>query len=66
MYLAEGGAPTLQAFQNLKPGPAMKPLWTQTLVWIAAALVALLFALAGPDGFSGVAPELPHGASTPR
>ena len=44
----------------------MKPLWTQTLVWIAAALVALLFALAGPDGFSGVAPELPHGASTPR
>ena len=27
----------------------MKPLWTQTLVWIAAAAVAFLFALASPD-----------------
>ena len=47
----------------------MKPLWTQTLAWIAAALVALLFAWAGPDGFSGAGPleiELPHGAIAPR
>jgi hypothetical protein len=47
----------------------MKPLWTQTLAWIAAALLALLFALAGPDGFTSVGPleiELPHGATTPR
>jgi hypothetical protein len=29
----------------------MKPLWTQTLVWIAAVLAAFLLALATPDGF---------------
>jgi hypothetical protein len=47
----------------------MKPLWAQTLAWIAAALLALLFALAGPDVFSGAGPiavELPHGANVPR
>jgi hypothetical protein len=47
----------------------MKPLWTQTLAWIVAALIALLFAVAGPDGFSGAGPyevELPHGGTTPR
>jgi hypothetical protein len=27
----------------------MKPLWTQTLVWIAAVVVAVLLALASPD-----------------
>lgn len=27
----------------------MKPLWAQTLAWIAAALVAFLLALANPD-----------------
>lgn len=47
----------------------MKPLWRQTLVWIAAALLALLFALAGPEGFTGLGPfelQVPHGATTPR
>jgi hypothetical protein len=33
----------------------MKPLWTNTLAWIAAVLVALLLALAVPEGL-GVAP----------
>jgi hypothetical protein len=28
----------------------MKPLWTQTLAWIAAAIAAVLLALAYPDG----------------
>lgn len=47
----------------------MKPLWTQTLAWIAAVLVALFFAFTGPDGFSGAGPfdtAVPHGATTPR
>lgn len=28
----------------------MKPLWTQTLVWLAAVVVAVLLALANPAG----------------
>ena len=28
----------------------MKPLWTQTLAWLAAALAAILLAMATPDG----------------
>lgn len=28
----------------------MKPLWIQTLAWVAAVVVALLLALAYPDG----------------
>ncbi len=28
----------------------MKPLWTQTLAWLVAALAAILLALATPDG----------------
>lgn len=46
----------------------MKPLWTQTLVWIAAVLVALLLAFAGPDGVAifGLDALLPHGGDTPR
>lgn len=46
----------------------MKPLWTQTLVWIAAALIALLLAFAGPDspGTFGLDDLVPHGGSTPR
>ena len=28
----------------------MKPLWTQTLAWLAAALLAFLLALAAPEG----------------
>lgn len=45
----------------------MKPLWTQTLAWIAAVLAAVLLALANPDGlgfsFGG---HMPHGANAPR
>lgn len=44
----------------------MKTL-TPTLAWIAAAAVALLLALAGPDGM-GPGDELivPQGATAPR
>jgi hypothetical protein len=47
----------------------MKPLWVQTLAWIAAVLAALLLALANPDGWGlsfdheGFGPQ---GAGTPR
>jgi hypothetical protein len=30
----------------------MKPVWSQTLAWVAAVLAAFLFALASPGGFS--------------
>lgn len=44
----------------------MKPLWSQTLAWIAAALAAFLLALGQPD--DGAFGDLisSHGASTPR
>jgi hypothetical protein len=47
----------------------MKPLWTNTLAWIAAVLVALLLALAVPEGL-GVAPTgfdvgAPHTTALP-
>ena len=45
----------------------MKPLWTPTLVWIAAVVAAVLLAFASPAGlgflFDG---EISHGAGTPR
>jgi hypothetical protein len=44
----------------------MKPLWIQTLVWIAAVLAAILLALAGPENVHEIELSLPHGASTPR
>jgi hypothetical protein len=46
----------------------MKPLWTPTLAWLAAVVVALLLALTGPDGFySPLWPDpIPHGAVAPR
>ena len=46
----------------------MKPLWTQTLVWIAAVAVAVLFALASPDTVHLDAGELsyPAPAVAPR
>lgn len=46
----------------------MKPLWTQTLAWLAAIAVALLLALAGPDAFFDryVPDTIPHGAAAPR
>lgn len=45
----------------------MKP-WTQVLAWIAAVLVAVLFALANPEGM-GVHLDsdfLPQGFEAPR
>jgi hypothetical protein len=47
----------------------MKPLWTQTLVWIVAVVAAILLALANPDGlgfFTGDAAYRPQGAMAPR
>jgi hypothetical protein len=46
----------------------MKPLWTPTLAWIAAALAALFLALANLDGlgFSFDNPLFSHGATAPR
>ena len=47
----------------------MKPLWAQTLAWIAAALTAVLLAWANPDGLgfsSGNDVFTPHGAVAPR
>jgi hypothetical protein len=43
----------------------MKPLWAQTLAWVAAALAALLLAMALPEGLEHP-PEVPHGAIAPR
>ena len=47
----------------------MKPLWAQTLAWIAAVLAAILLAFANPDGM-GVSFDHevfgPQGAGTPR
>jgi hypothetical protein len=43
----------------------MKPLWTQTLAWIAAIAAALLLAMMGPETVS-LPDAFPHGASTPR
>jgi hypothetical protein len=41
----------------------MKPLWTQTLVWLAAVAAAVLLALLSPDpagaSFDDDAPSLP-------
>ena len=45
----------------------MKPLWTQTLAWLAAVVAAVLLAFASPSGVSFLFDlEAPHGASTPR
>jgi hypothetical protein len=47
-------------------GFAMK-LWVQTLVWIAAALAALLLALSSPDQLHmGFDFGWPQGAGSPR
>jgi hypothetical protein len=46
----------------------MKPVWTQTLAWIAAVVAAVLLAWANPDGM-GVSMDdgayRPVGASVP-
>ena len=46
----------------------MKRLWTQTLAWIAAILVAVLFAFANPDADTAVNVDstVPHGSVAPR
>ena len=45
----------------------MKPLWTQTLAWIAAVVIALLLAYAGPEMADRFVPDsISHGASAPR
>jgi hypothetical protein len=45
----------------------MKPLWTQTLAWLAAVVTAVLLAFASPGGLSLLSDtEAAHGASTPR
>lgn len=46
----------------------MKPLWTQTLTWLAAVVAAILLALASPDGmgFLGIDVLGPQGAAAPR
>ena len=46
----------------------MKPLWTKTLVWLAAVLAAILLALANPDGLGYTSGDAirPQGASMPR
>jgi hypothetical protein len=46
----------------------MKPLWTQTLVWIAAVLAAVVLAFASPDGLGfGMGGDYrPQGGMAPR
>jgi hypothetical protein len=47
----------------------MKPLWLQTLAWIAAVVAAVLLAMANPEGL-GFSTDgetyRPHGGITPR
>lgn len=44
----------------------MKPFWIQTLLWIAAAVAAVLLAMY-VDGMGLMGSDLfPHGADTPR
>jgi len=46
----------------------MKPLWAQTIAWIAAAVAAFLLALANPDAldFTGGEGLRPQGWMTPH
>ncbi|MGV3493804.1 MAG: hypothetical protein ACO1OY_08050 [Ramlibacter sp.] len=47
----------------------MKPLWTQTLVWIAAVIAAVLLALVTPDAVHvplGGSIDFPPTPLTPR
>jgi hypothetical protein len=53
---------------SLRREPTMKPLWRQTLAWIAAVVTAVLLAWANPDGmgFSTGEAYRPHGGMAPR
>jgi hypothetical protein len=46
----------------------MKPLWVQTLVWVAAVLIALVLAIFAPESsvYFGVESDFPQGATAPR
>lgn len=45
----------------------MKPLWTQTLAWIVAIVIAVLLALVGSEPLGPGSMDLvPHGSETPR
>lgn len=46
----------------------MKPLWMQTLAWIAAIAIAVLLAVLSPDTPPLPSPTdlIPYGAETPR
>lgn len=46
----------------------MKPLWMQTVAWIVAIVVAVLFAFANPDSDSpgDAGSFIPHGSIAPR
>jgi hypothetical protein len=70
VVVASRGQRTLDSKRSKCAGSSpMKPLWAQTLAWIAAALAAFLLALANPDGLgfsSEHQPFTPHGAVAPR
>jgi len=45
----------------------MKPLWAQTLAWLAAVVAAVLLAFASPGGLGFLFDtEAAHGANVPR
>ena len=48
----------------------MKPYWIPTLGWLAAVVVAVLLAFAGPESPGGdrwmFGAEISHGAGAPR
>ena len=47
----------------------MKPLWVQTLAWVAAIVVAVLLAFANPDSMPTEGSQVdlvPHGSGMPR
>ena len=46
----------------------MKPLWTQTIAWVVAAVAAFLLAHASPGGLTQLFDndDFSHGALAPR
>jgi hypothetical protein len=55
------------AQEALRRESAMKPLWVQTVAWVAIAVAAFLLALASPDdlGFF-LGDSRPQGGMAPR